>query len=101
MSPGTLDAHCRCRDVRGGVCLKRSGAREVGCRRADVEVFASSAPEVWRSCRYVHEFVSRALEVWRCAASVLPLCLKSSGDALQACRRGGICLKSPRGLEAM
>ena len=79
MSPGTLEAHCRRRDVRGGVCLFASRAREVRCRRADVEVFASRALEVWRRCRYVYEFVSRALEVWRCAASVWPLCLKSPG----------------------
>ena len=54
-----LEAHCWCSDEevwryggglqacrRGGVCLKGSGALEVRCRRVDMEVFASRAPEL-------------------------------------------------------
>src|SRR6266513_2689428 len=59
-------------EARGGVCLKRSGAREACCG-IDIQ------------------------EVWRCAAGVLPLCLKSSGDALQACICGGTELWSSGG----
>ena len=71
-SAGTLEAHCRCRDVEVWRCrgmeIERSGAREVRCRRADVEVFASRALEVWRCAASVLPL--RGMEVWRCAAGV-------------------------------
>ena len=60
---------------RGGVCLKRSRARDVRCRRADVEVLPQ---EPWRSGGGVGTCRHRGMETWR------------SGDAPQACRRGSV-----------
>ena len=48
----------------------------------------------------VEVFASRALELWRPATAPGTLPQKRSGDALQACRCGGIYLKSPGALEA-
>ena len=64
-----------------GRCLKRG--LEVRCRRRDVEVRRYGGTEVWRHV---------------VGPGTLPQ--KRSGDALQACRCGGICLKSPGALEA-
>ncbi len=106
---------------RGGVRLKRSGAREAccgpgdvaskevwrcaagvlplrgveprteaHCRRRDVEVFVSRDRELGRCGVGVQTWRYGGSEFWRCAASVLPLCLKSSGDALQVCICGGV-----------
>jgi len=64
---------------RGGVCLKRSGAREAYCGPGDV--------------------VSK--EVWRCAVGVLPLRgMKLWSFAVKSCRRGGVCLKRSGAREA-
>ena len=46
--------------------------------------------ELWRRAAGVGTWRSLPQEVWRCAEGVLPLCFKSSGGALEACRRGGM-----------
>jgi len=108
----------RCRRV-ASICLKSPGTLEAHCRRRDVEVFASRDRELGRRAAGVQTWMRRGMERWRSggdvgtcrrhrgmvrwrsgggvgmcrslpqeqgrrAASVLPLCLKSSGDALQA-----------------
>ena len=85
---------------RRGVCLKSSGALEAGCRRRDVEAFASRALEARCSvetsrcggmeagCRRaeVEVFASRAPELWRRAVGAGTWrCFASR--ALEACRR--------------
>ena len=64
-SPGTLEAHCRRRDVE----VFASRDRELGRRAAGVQTWRYGGSEVGRRCRYVYEVASRALEVWRCTAS--------------------------------
>ena len=64
---------------RGGVCLKRSGDRELGRHAAGLDI----------------------LEVWRCAAGVLPLSgMKLWSFAVKSCRCGGVCLKRSGAREA-
>ncbi len=75
-SGGTLQA-CRC----GGICLKRSGAREACCGPGDVEVFAS-----------------RDLELGRHAAGLETLPQKRSRGMLRAWERGGMEIWSSGGV---
>ena len=74
---------------------------EAGCRRADVEVFASRDLEFGRHAAGLGTWRCRGMETWslggmRCASGrggtwrCLPQELRSSGCALQLCRRGGI-----------
>ena len=65
---------------RGGVCLKRSEAREAGCGPGDVEVWRCDAD----------------LGTWRC----LPQEMWSSGGMLRAWGRGGREVWSSGALEA-
>ncbi len=55
-----------------GVATRRYGGMEVGCKRADMEVFASRAPELRRCCRLVdvEVFAYGAPELLRCDAGV-------------------------------
>ena len=71
---------------RGGVCFKRSGAREACCGSGDVEVFASRGLEACFGPGYVEVFASLLQELGRHAVGLgaLPQELRSSRRALQA-----------------
>ena len=79
-----------------------SRALEVRCRRRDIEVWRSGALEACCRCRDVEEFASRALAM-RCRRVDVEMTkgmeLGSSGDALQACRRGDVERYGARELE--
>ena len=68
-----------------------------GCRGMEIWRYAAG-PEMWRC---------RGMEIWRCAAGVgtcrryRGLELGSSGAALEACIRGGVCLKRSGAQEAL
>ena len=85
-----------------GVGTSRYRDRDLGRHAVGLDILA-----VWRFAAGVLPlFASIALELQRRAAGVgtwrcLPQEIGSSGAALQACRRGGICLKSPGGLDAV
>ena len=99
----TLEMRCRRVDVEEFA----SRAREMRCRRVDVE-YASRVREMrcrrstwrcrgmqlWNRAAGVGTWRSLPQELWRCAASVASKEVWSAGDALQACRRGEVCLKS-------
>jgi len=63
-----------------GVVIRRYGGMEAGCKRADMEAFASRAPGLRR-----------------CAAGVASKEVWSSGGALSAWRQGGLEVRCRRG----